>query len=181
MGPKKWKTRYPGAINRKHYEHNRRLECRKTTEYGSRLRILRFGFRQPLYPPHTPEMDELGLTQEAYHNFITKIEDIRQNYRPNNRDWIPNFLASWIRIKIRRRSATDALNKVSEYVREVNATGGRIVWTIERIPGVYDQGFGRHKQEWEISAWNSQDAFELLLELEKWGVIEKTHSMEDDE
>ncbi|KAJ4297767.1 hypothetical protein N0V90_005662 [Kalmusia sp. IMI 367209] len=181
VGPSKWKKQYPGVVNRKHYEHNRQLECRKTTEHGSRLRIVRFGFRQPLYPPHTPEMDELGLTHEAYQTIINNIEDIRQNYRPNHHKCVPGLLASWINIKIRRRRAADALTKVSEYIRQVNASGRRIVWTIEKIPGVYDRGIGRDKQEWEISAWNSEDPFELLLQLERWGLIEKRLNIDDDE
>jgi hypothetical protein len=47
----------PRTVNKSKYDHNRRLECRKTTEQGSRIRILRFGFRHPIFPPHTPEME----------------------------------------------------------------------------------------------------------------------------
>ena len=76
--PKKWKESYPGIVNRKNYEHNRRLECRRTVEHGSRLRLIRFGFRHPIYPPHTLEIEELGLTREAYQIIIDRIKDIRQ-------------------------------------------------------------------------------------------------------
>jgi hypothetical protein len=173
MGSKKKSS---GSVNRKHYEHNRRLECRKTIENGSRLRIVRFGFRNPLHPPHTAEMDALGLTREKYNTIISNIDDIRRNTKPT---YYSTFLTPWN--MIRGRNTVDALNKVSEYIRQINGEGRRVVWTIEKIPGVYDQGMNCDKQEWEISAWNGEDPLELLIQLEKWGIIEKKLNIEDDE
>lgn len=68
--------------------------------------------------------------------------------------------------KVRRRSTEDALMKVSEYIREFNASQRKVVWTIEIIPGVCDRGLARERTEWEISAWNGEDPLELLIELE---------------
>lgn len=177
--PTRWTGEHPSIVNRGNYEHNRRLECRKTVERGSRLRVVRFGFRHPIYPPHTPEMGDLGLSREAYQAIIDHIEDIRKDYRSNSKSCLPQFVASWN--KIRRRSTEDALKKVSEYIRQVNAQDRRIVWTIEKIPGVYDRGFGRDRKEWEISAWNGEDPLDLLIQLEKWGIIEKKLNIDDDE
>jgi len=170
---------YPSTANRTKYEHNRRLECRKTVERGYRLRIASFGFRHPIYPLHTPEMEELGLTLEAYHTIIDTIEGIRQNYKPNANEFLPHYLDAWS--KLRRRGAEDAMVKVSEYMRQVNALDRRVVWTIEKIPGVYDRGLGKDREEWEISLWNGEDPLELLIQLERWGIIEKKFNMEDDE
>ncbi|KAF2636540.1 hypothetical protein P280DRAFT_533664 [Massarina eburnea CBS 473.64] len=166
-------------VNRETYEHNRKLEVRKTVEHGSRLRIARFGFRHPIYPPHTPEMEELGLTKDAYRAIIRNIEDLRKMSIINSKGCIPGCFAPWR--KIRHRSTEDALTKVSEYVRHINAADRRIVWTIEKIPGVYEQGLGRNKKEWEISAWNGEDPLELLIQLEKWGIIERRLGIDDDE
>ncbi|KAF2655305.1 hypothetical protein K491DRAFT_693050 [Lophiostoma macrostomum CBS 122681] len=79
-GYTKWKAEYPGTTNRSRYEHNVRLECRKTVEHGSRLRIARFSFRNPLYPPYTPEMSALGLTESKYNRIISHIESIRRKF-----------------------------------------------------------------------------------------------------
>jgi hypothetical protein len=170
-GPKRWNQVNSSAVNRDRYEHNRRLECRKTVELGSRLRLTRFGFRHPIYPPHTPEMTELGLTKEKYENVISHIDDIRQN--ETKRDCAPDWVFT------RRRNAGDALAKVSEYLRSLNGRCTKVIWTIETIPGVYD-GLLQSGKEWEISAWNSEDPLELLLQLEKWGILEKKLNVEDD-
>jgi hypothetical protein len=167
------------AVNRAKYEHNRRLECRRTIEHGSRLRIASFGFRRPIYPPHTPEMEELGLTRDAYQTITGNIEDIRQSWRPNAKECFPHLPASWS--QLRRRSTEDALAKVSEYIRQVNAADRRIVWTIEKIPCVYDRGLGRDRREWEISVWNGEDPLELLIQLERWGFIERKLNIDDDD
>jgi hypothetical protein len=71
--------------------------------------------------------------------------------------------------------------KVSEYLRQLNASQRRIVFTIEKIPGVYDRGLARNRTEWEISAWNADDPLELLMQLEKWGIIENRLSLEEDD
>ncbi|KAF1962983.1 hypothetical protein CC80DRAFT_521880 [Byssothecium circinans] len=177
--PRDRHQQHSGKVNRDAYEHNRRLEVRKAIEHGSRLRIVRFGFRHPLYPPHTPEMEELGLSKRAYQTIICNIEDIRKNTQKDAEKCMPHLLASWH--KIRHRSTEDALAKVSEFVRKVNKADRRIVWTIEKIPGVYDRGLGRDKKEWEISAWNGEDPLELLIQLEKWGIIEETLNIDDEE
>ncbi|OAG05123.1 uncharacterized protein CC84DRAFT_1197040 [Paraphaeosphaeria sporulosa] len=166
----------PGSVNRKYYEHNRRLECRKTIENGSRLRIVRFGFRNALHPPHTAEMEALGLTREKYDTIVRKIEDIRQSTKT---PYYSTFLNPCN--KIRCRNTVDALKKIGEYIRQINGEGRCVVWTIEKIPGVYDQGIGCDKQEWEISAWNCEDPLELLIQLERWGIIEKKLDLEDDD
>lgn len=174
------KDRSLGGINRKNYEHNRQLECRKTIESGgSRLRLVRFGFHYAIYPPHTPEMDELGLTHEKYSEIIRKIEDIRHRAKRHYIECVPNVFKSWT--KIGRRSTTDSLNEVNGYIRQLNAAGRRIVWTIEKLPGVYDNGTRSDKEEWEISAWNGEEPLELLIQLEKWGIIEQRLNIDDDE
>ncbi|KAF2791413.1 hypothetical protein K505DRAFT_309557 [Melanomma pulvis-pyrius CBS 109.77] len=178
-GFKSWKEQFPSTRNRDNYEHNRRLECRKTVEHGSRLRITRFGFQHPIYPPHTPEMNELGLSKESYHTIISDIDDLRRSYSPNPSDCAPSCIP-WLR-HIRKRSADEALTKVSEYIRHVNAQQRGIVWTIEKIPGVYESELGRNGKEWEISAWNGEDPLELLIQLERWGIIEKKLNIDDDD
>jgi hypothetical protein len=178
-GPKAWKEQFPSTVNRAKYHHNRRLECRKNVEQGSRLRILRFGFRYAIYPVHTPEMEELGLTKSRYQTIISDITDIHTSAQLYNRCPIPYLLSSLN--KIRCRSTEDALMKVSEYIRELNASQRRVVWTIEKIPGVYDRGLARDRTEWEISAWNGEDSLELLIESERWGIIEQRLNLEDDE
>jgi hypothetical protein len=172
-------THYPSTVNRAKYEHNRRLECRKMVEHGSRLRIASFGFRQPIYPPHTPEMEELSLTLKSYQTIIGTIEDIRQYYESNTNDYLLHSLASWR--KLGRRSIEDAIAKVSDYIRQINTWDRRVVWTIEKIPDVYDGGLGRDRREWEISIWNGEDPLELLIQLERWGIIEKKLNIDDDE
>ena len=176
---KNWRERYSVIVNRKSYEHNRRLECRKTAERGSRLRIARFGFKRPIYPPHTPEMEGLGLSKEKYHTIISKIDDIRRNHR-SGKSRCGLGCMTWLRVK-RRVSTEEALTKVSEYVRQINTQDRRIVWTIEKIPRAYDRGFGRDGKEWEISAWNGEDALDLLIQLERYGIIEKKLDIGDDE
>ncbi|KAH7090244.1 hypothetical protein FB567DRAFT_438099 [Paraphoma chrysanthemicola] len=178
-GLKAWKEQFPSIVNRAKYEHNRKLECRKTIENGSRLRILRFGFRHALYPPHTPEMEELGLSKAGYQAVISNIAEIHSKAQFSTKCPFSYFLSSLN--KIRRRSAEDALMKVSEYLRELNASQRRVVWTIEKIPGVYDRGLARDRTEWEISAWNGEDPLELLIQLERWGILEKRLSLEDEE
>ncbi|KAF2829976.1 hypothetical protein CC86DRAFT_276302, partial [Ophiobolus disseminans] len=170
-GAKAWQEQFPSSVNRAKYEHNRKLECRKTIEYGARLRILRFGFRHAIFPPYTPEMEELGLSKAAYQIIISNIADIHANLTWSTKCPVSYMLSSLS--KIRRRSTEDALMKVSEYIRELNASQRRIVWTIEKIPGVYDRGLARDRTEWEISAWNGEDPLELLIELERWAIIDK--------
>lgn len=169
-----------GLINRKSYEHNRRLECRKATENGGRrLRVLRFGLRQAIYPPHTPEMTGLGLTRDTYDEILTKIETIRNNTRPNYFECVHFFFKSWY--KIRRRTANNSCKEVYDYLRDLNASDRRIVWTVEKLPGVHDPESRRDSDEWEISAWNGEDPLDLVIELEKWGLVEKKLSIGDDE
>jgi hypothetical protein len=169
----------PSTLNRSKYDHNRRLECRKTTEHGFRLRVLRFGFRHPIFPPHTPEMETLGLSRDAYQSIVADIESIHTKVQLNTRCLGMYALASLN--KVRRRSTESALKRVREYLRQLNASQRRIVWTIEKIPGVYDKGFARNRTEWEISAWNAEDPLELLIQLEKWGIIENRLSLHDDD
>jgi hypothetical protein len=178
-GPKAWKEQFPSTINRAKYEHNRKLDCRRTVEHGSRLRILRFGFRHAIYPPHTPAMAELGLTKIEYETIISNIENIHIDAVWYTKCPI-SYLFSTLN-KIRHRSTEDVLMKVSEYMRVLNASQRRLVWTIEKIPGLYDRGLARDRTEWEISAWNDEDPLELLIELERWGIIEQRLSIEDDD
>ena len=84
-GTRAWTERTPSSVNRARYEHNRRLECRKTTEHGSRLRIVRFGFRHPIYPPHTPEMDTFGLSKDAYQSIIADIDNLHSHVQLNTK------------------------------------------------------------------------------------------------
>jgi hypothetical protein len=178
-GAKAWQEQFPSFVNRAKYEHNRKLECRRTVEHGSRLRILRFGFRHPIFPPHTPEMEELGLSKVAYQAITSNITRIQTSMQFSTKCPVSYMVSTWN--KIRRRSTEDALRKVSEYIRELNASQRRVVWTIEKIPGVYDRGLARDRTEWEISAWNSEDPLELLIELERWGIIEKRLGIDDDD
>ena len=170
------RAEYYGTTNRSRYEHNVRLECRKTVEHGSRLRLVRFSFRNPLYPPHNPEMGALGLTEEKYHRILSHIQDIAKNAEEGATSCAPR-----LRKMMRHRSAEEALTKVSEYIRSVNAQQRNVVWTIEKVPGAYETFFGTHLKEWEISVWNGEDPLELLLQLERWGIIEKRLDIDEEE
>ncbi|KAF2748964.1 hypothetical protein M011DRAFT_466095 [Sporormia fimetaria CBS 119925] len=173
-----WSQQDPTVVNRKRYEHNRKLECRRTVEAGTRLRLVRFGFQRTIYPPHTPEMAELGLSKAKYEQILDFIDHVKGQ------------TTGAIELKLHhrcafcpmtgRRSADDNLAKVSEYIRKLNTQSTQIIWTIERIPGVYHRTL-RSGKEWEISAWNAEDPLELLLQLERWGVIEKKLDIEEDE
>ncbi|KAF1999122.1 hypothetical protein P154DRAFT_554931 [Amniculicola lignicola CBS 123094] len=178
-GYKKWKQQYPNIKNRDNYEHNRRLESRKTIEQGSRLRIARFAFRRPIYPPHTQEMAVLGLSAEAYEEAIHEIEAIRYDSNANSGKCVPSFVPFLSRF--RRRTAESAIPQILVYFKTLNAREKRIVWTIEEIPGVYDRGMGMNGKEWEISVWNGTDGLELVLQLEKWGIVEQRLTNDDDE
>ena len=178
-GTRAWQEQFLCAVNRAKYDHNRRLECRRTIEHGSRLRVARFGFRCALHPPHTAEMEELGLTKDAYQTIVTKIADLHTTLRFPTKCPVSYMLSSINRV--RHIGIEDALLKVSEYIRELNASQRRLVWTIEKIPGVYGRGLGRSANEWEVSAWNGEDPLELLLELERWGIVEKRLYVEDDD
>lgn len=173
-----WTENRSGAINRARYEQNRRLEYRKTIERGSRLRILSFGFRHPIYPPHNPEMKELGLSKKAYDEIKDKITGIQSTIQLGTKSPVSYSLSFWN--KLRHRSTEDALLKVGEYLRELNASQRLLVWTLERIPDVYERGFARDSTEWEISAWNGEDALELIIQLERWGLIERRLSIDED-
>ncbi|KAH7392616.1 hypothetical protein BKA66DRAFT_524872 [Pyrenochaeta sp. MPI-SDFR-AT-0127] len=174
-----WKEQRPNTMNRAKYEHNRRLECRKTIEHGSRLRLVRFGFRHSIHPPHTAEMHGLGLTKTQYETILSKIDAIHADAHLNTK-WPMSYLQAPLRM-IRRRSSGDALLEVSEYIRELNASQRRIVWTIERIPSVFDKRLARDRSEWEISAWNGEDPLELLIQLERWGIIENRLGVDDED
>jgi hypothetical protein len=169
----------PSTVNRSKYDHNRRLECRKTIEHDSRLRILRFGFQHPMYPPHTPEMETLGLNKNTYQTIVANIGIFHTKVQPNTR--CPGMYMVASLNMVRRRSTEDALTRVSQCLRQLNASQRRIVWTIEKISGVYDKGFAHNRTEWEISAWNAEDLLELLIQLEKWGIIEKRLSLDDED
>ncbi|KAE8872797.1 hypothetical protein PTNB73_01948 [Pyrenophora teres f. teres] len=160
-GTRAWKDRTPSTVNR------------------ARLRIVRFGFRHPIYPPYTPEMDTLGLSKDAYQSIIADIDNFHTNVQLNTKCPGSYMVASVN--TVRKRSTNDALMKVSEYLRQLNASQRCIVWTIEKIPAVYDKGFGRNRTEWEISAWNVKDPLELLIQLEKWGIIEPRLNLDEEE
>jgi hypothetical protein len=174
-----WNEQFPSTINRAKYEHNRRLECRKTTEQGSRLRIMRFGFRHPIYPPHTPEMEVLGLSKHAYQAILANFDRMHTSMRLNTR--CPGMYVVASLNKVRRKGTEDALMKARSYIKRLNASQRELVWTIEKIPWVYDKGFGRNRAEWEISAWNAKDPLELLMQLERWGIIENRMTLDDED
>ncbi|KAF2116825.1 hypothetical protein BDV96DRAFT_462477, partial [Lophiotrema nucula] len=166
-----WKTKQPSIANRENYEHNRKLEARRTVELGFRLRLARFAFRHPLHLQHTPEMEKLGLTQELYTSILEELDKIRDNHSPKfDRCECP--FQSLLR-KFRRRGPEAAIPEVKEYIKRLNSYQRGVVWTLEEIPGVYERGVGQRSKEWEISIWNGEDPLELLLQLEKWGIIEK--------
>lgn len=178
-GSQALKEQFPSTVNRAKYDHNRRLECRKTIEHGTRSRLLRFGFRHGIYPPHTPELDALGLSKAGYQKILHDIDAIHAVAHPKIKSPMAYVLASLS--KIRGRSTEDVLMKVSEYLRELNASQRNIVWTIEKVPGVYDRGLARDRTEWEISAWNGQDPLELVIQLERWGIIENRLNVVDED
>jgi hypothetical protein len=124
-------------------------------------------------------METLSLSRDAYQSIVADIDSIHTKVQLNTKCPGMYLLASLN--KVRRRSTEDALVRVTEYLRQLNASQRRIVWTIERIPGVYDKGFARNRTEWEISAWNAEDPLELLTQLEKWGIIENQLSLDEDE
>lgn len=166
-------------MNRTRYENNRRLECLQTVERGTRLRLLRFAFRHPIHPPHTPEMDALGLNKHAYHAVLTNLDRMHSSMRLNSRCPMMRIVSSLN--KVRRKGTKDAVMKAREYIRRLNASQQELVWTIEKIPWVYDKGGGRNRTEWEISAWNAADSLELLMQLERWGIIENRMSLDDED
>jgi hypothetical protein len=161
-----WSPSSPISVNRTKYEHNRRLECRRTVETGSRLRVLRFGLRYPILPPHNPEMEELGLSHAAYTAITTHFTTLHT--QPNTAYPASYLRASWQRL--RQRCADDVLARARSYACELNAAQRKIVWTVEKIPDVYEQGA---KEEWEISAWNGTCPLGLLMDLERWGIVER--------
>ncbi len=136
-----WKEQFPSSVNRAKYDHNRRLECRKAVDHGSRLRVLRFSFRHPIYPPHTPEMDTLGLDKHAYQSIVANIDRMSSGMPINTRCPCEYMLDSLN--KSRRRGTKEALMKVREFMKRLNASQRNIVWVIEKIPWVGNQRLGR--------------------------------------
>ncbi|KAF2741205.1 hypothetical protein EJ04DRAFT_507609 [Polyplosphaeria fusca] len=169
-----WKQQYPSIVNRGIYEHNRRLEARKSVELGYRVRLARFAFRHAIFPAHTPEMEKLGLTSDVYRKALSDIEGIRERY--------DNKVARCplIRCIFRKRGPDDAIPEMVELIKKLNSQQRGVVWTCEGIPGVYERGMGRCGKEWEISVWNGEDPLELLLQLERCGIIEKRLTDDDD-
>ncbi|KAF2190415.1 hypothetical protein K469DRAFT_384400 [Zopfia rhizophila CBS 207.26] len=91
-GYKKWKAQYANIVNKDSYGHNHILECRRNVELGSRLRLARLAFRHPIRPPHTPEMEELGLTKEMYRETLSSVEAIRQANKTKHHCYGPHFI-----------------------------------------------------------------------------------------
>jgi hypothetical protein len=160
----------PVALNRNNYEHNRRLEARRTIENGTRLRILRFGLRHPIFPPHNAEMDELSLSKSTYDDITAHFNEFC-GLSHNAACPVSYLKVSWHRF--RRGSIEDVMARVGAYIRELNTAQRRIVWTLEQIPGVYDRGTKRERTEWEVSAWNGTCPLELLMDLERWGIVKQ--------
>jgi hypothetical protein len=176
-GERAWKEQSPCSVNRAKYEHNRKLECRELTGYGRRLRILRLGFRRPIYPPHTPEMEALGLSKDLYQSIVISIDWMHTSMRPNKRCQDIYMIAS--PVPLRRTLFRDALMKVRDYTRRLNMSQRTIVWTIEKIPWLYDKGSKRNRTEWAFNARNAEDPLELLIQLERRGLIENSMSLGD--
>jgi hypothetical protein len=95
-------------------------------------------------------MEELGLNEAAYHTITTDIADLHTALRCSTKCPV-SYILSFVN-KVRHWSTEDLLKKVSEYIRELNASQRRVVWTIEKICGVYNRGLRRNSNEWEISA-----------------------------
>jgi hypothetical protein len=94
-------------------------------------------------------MEELGLTKARHQTIISEIVDIRTRAQLCT-NCPMSYLLSTIN-KVRRRNLDNALMKVSEYICELNASQRRVVWTIEKVPGVYDRGLARDRTEWETA------------------------------
>jgi len=119
-------------------------------------------------------MAELGLTKKMYDKILNDIDDIRKN------ESVVEYAPALCRFSLhRRRTSGETLAKVSEYIRKLNAQQGKVIWTIEKIPGVYD-GFLNRRKEGEISVWSGEDPLDLLVHLERWGIIEKRFDIEED-
>lgn len=163
-----WKT--STNPNQSKYQHNRRLELCRAIEGGQRLRVVRLGGYHLLYPPHNPELEELGLSKDAYEAIVRRVDQIKLSSSTGAQspfDYLLSLMGG-----CRKRTSDDVLLKLSDYIRHLNAAQRRIVWTLETIPGMY--GNRGHHSEWEISAWNGEDPLELLTELERWGIVKQT-------
>ncbi|KAF2499641.1 hypothetical protein BU16DRAFT_524108 [Lophium mytilinum] len=161
--PSSFSKTLQSKINRKVYEHNRVLEARRNVEIGSRLRLVRFAFTDPIWPSHNQEMQDLGLTAEVYYDTLHHIESIRQNSKSKRA-----FFG-------KKKPVEDAVPAVLDFLKVVNLLrhqqGSKVIWTIEGIPA--------GKGLYEISLWDQSDPLELLVQLEKHGVIEKKRFFDD--
>ncbi|KAH9865139.1 hypothetical protein IAQ61_009086 [Plenodomus lingam] len=161
------------TVNRARYEHNRTLECRKATETSSRLRLVRFAFRHPIYPPHTPEMQSLGLTRPLYQSILRDIHSLHETLQGRSKCPFVGPLRHALDKVWQRRTDEACQPELRAYVRRLNARHRRVVWTVERVPGVYERGGVGGREEWEVSAWKCEEPLELLVDLERWGIVEK--------
>lgn len=155
-----------GTTSRARYQHNRQLEFRWSIENGSRSRLIRFSSCIKVRPPHNPELDEFGLSKDDVEAVIARVDEIvsaRMETPQPLRTSVSSVLCKFCDCR-----NNDVILKLRRFIRKLNAAQRRIVWTLETIV----DNRGDHI-DWEISAWNGQDSLELLIELERWGIVEK--------
>ncbi|KAF2810517.1 uncharacterized protein BDZ99DRAFT_314119 [Mytilinidion resinicola] len=108
-------------------------------------------------------MKDLGLTAEVYHDTLHHIESIRHDAKSKRA-----FFG-------KKKPMEDAVPAVLDYLKVVNLLrhqqGSKVIWTIEGIPA--------GKGPYEISLWDQSDPLELLVQLEKHGVIKKKRFFDD--
>ena len=161
-----------GTTTNARYQHNRQLEFRRSIESGSRSRLIRFSSCIKVRPPHNPELDEYGLSKDDFEAVIARVDEIisaRMETPQPLRTSVSSVLCKFCDCR-----NNDVILKLRRFIRTLNAAQRRIVWTLETIV----DSCGDHI-DWEISAWNGEDSLELLIELERWGIVEKRLDVEE--
>ncbi|KAF2629698.1 hypothetical protein BU25DRAFT_485706, partial [Macroventuria anomochaeta] len=105
----------PRDENQRRYQHNRRLELHKSVQRGSRLGLVRFSGCGLSYPPHTPEMDELGLWEDAYEALVARIDQISLGFKAITRS--PYVRASCMLNRLCNRGSNDIVSKLRVHSR----------------------------------------------------------------
>jgi hypothetical protein len=161
-----------GTTTRARYQHNRQLEFRWSIENGSRSRLIQFSSCIKVRPPHNPELDEFGLSKDDFEAVIARVDEIvsaRMETPQPLRTSVSSVLCKFCDCR-----NNDVILKLRRFIRKLNAAQRRIVWTLETIVDTC----GDHI-DWEISAWNGEDSLELLIELERWGIVERRLDVEE--
>jgi hypothetical protein len=157
-----------GTTTRARYQHNWQLEFCWSIENGSRSRLIRFSSSIKV---HNLELEEFGLSKDDFEAVIARVDEIvsaRMETPQPLRTSVFSVLCKFCDCR-----NNDVILKLRRFIRKLNAAQRRIVWTLETIVDTR----GDHI-DWEISAWNGEDSLELLIELERWGIVEKRLDVE---